>query len=770
VPRRRSPVLRQWLWLLVASVALLAAVVHGDWLWRADLGLYDAMLPAGPVAGDVIVVGIDEPSLKAIGRWPWRRSVHAALLGRLQASGAKAVALDFLFTEAEKDGDDDAGLAAAMAAGLPVVLPVAPELGEDGALTETLPIQLLARAARGLGHAELEIDGDGIVRSVYLRAGPGAPSRSHLAVALLVAGGDAQDSLLTGERNPHPTQQTGNWVRDYRFRIPFAGPAGTMPHVSFIDALNGWVPADTFRDKLVLVGLTGLGLPDAYPTPRSAYGVAMPGVEITANVVSALRHGKPIRRATRTAEWVLDLLPVLAALVGFLLLRPRQSLMLVAALLMMTALAALLLLREAGFWWPPTAALAALVLLYPLWSWRRLEAAQEFLEAEFATLRDEPLPRPVPDAAAPAARLDPFRRQIEVVREAAERLREVRRLFADTVRSLPDATVVVDLQGRIVLANPEAASVLGLYGDQQLEGRLVDAALVSELTGQVLEFAALAARAPCTLDYRSARLERDFLVRVVPFEARDGARLGTILDLADITELRRLQRERDEVIGFLSHDMKGPAASLAGLARLQRDPERALPPAALAERLDTLAQRTLSLVDGFLGLARAEAADPLVFRRLPLHDAVQDAVDEVWAAAAARGIKIDWAMPAAATEVIGDRALLARAVGNLLGNAVKFAADHTVVRVRQELRGPQVAIVVADQGPGIPEEGRAALFRRYARGLHDGGADPGGAGLGLAFVSAVAGKHSGEVAVQSEVGVGSTFTLILPVAAAPGGN
>ncbi len=757
--------LRQWLWLLAVSVLLLAGAVRGDWLWRANLGAYDAALASGPVSGDVVIVGIDEPSLKAIGRWPWRRSVHAALLDRLRASGARAVALDFLFTEPERDGDDDERLAAAMTAGLPVVLPVAPEPGDEGALSESLPIPRLAAAAAGLGHAELEIDGDGIVRSVYLKAGPGRASRDHLAVALLAAAGDDPGTRLSGERNPYPEQRSGAWVRDYRFRIPFAGPAGSMPHVSFIDALNGWAPASTFRDKVVLVGLTGLGLPDAYPTPRSAYGVAMPGVEITANVASALRHGRAIRRASPAAEFVLDLIPVLAAFAGFLLLRPRQSLLLIGALVVLTAGAALVLLREVGYWWPPTAALCALVLLYPLWSWRRLEAAQAFLEAEFATFKDEPLPRPAPDPRARDTRLDPFQRQIDVVREAAEHLRDVRRLFADTVRSLPDATVVVDLAGRIVLANPEAASVLGVFGDRPLEGRAVDAALLTELTGRPLDFAALAARAPCTLEYRSTRLERDFLVRVVPFDGRGGVRLGTILDLADITELRQLQRERDEVMGFLSHDMKGPAASLAGLARLQRDPARALPPAVLAERLDILAQRTLSLVDGFLALARAEAADPLVFRTFAIHDAVQDAVDEVWAAAAARRIVIDWATPRLPVEVVGDRSLLARAIGNLLGNAVKFAADNTVVAVALDPRGPELWLTVTDQGPGIPASGQEALFRRYARGLHDGEADPGGAGLGLAFVSAVAAKHGGRVAVHSKVGVGSTFTLVLPAAA-----
>ena len=762
--RGQSPVLRQWLWLLLLTVVFIAAAIHRDWLWRANLGLYDAMLGRAAVSPRVLVVGIDEPSLRSLGRWPWRRSLHAALLDRLRSGGARAVALDVLLTEPEQDEPaDDAILAAAMSRGLPVVLPIAPEADASGELTEARPMPLLAGAAAGFGHAEVEIDGDGIVRSVFLKAGSGVPSLDHLAVSLArAATGTAP--RLSGARNPSPGPAPGAWVRDYRFLIPFAGPAATLPHVSYIDVLEGRVPESVLHDRVVLVGLTGLGLPDAYATPQSAYGVPMPGVEISASVVNALLTGQTVRPAGEGSRLALGLLLVLLAFGGFLWLRPRQSLVLIACLAVGTLALEFSLVRVAGWWWPAAEPLVALVLLYPLWSWRRLEAAQAYLEAEFVSLRGEELPllkRP-PRLEAVGARLDPFQHQIDLVRDAAAELRAVRRLFADTVQSLPDPTLVVDLQGRVVLANPEATRVIGADGAGGLQGRHVDATLLEVLTGGRLDFVALSEAAPCAVETRSARLERDFLVRVVPFAGDGGIRLGTIIDLADITELRRVQRERDEVIGFLSHDMKGPASSLAGLAVLQRDPARALPAGPLAEQLATLAQRTLSLVDGFLAIARAQALDPLVFAEFAVHDAVQDAVDETWAAAAARGIVIGWRAPPQAWLVTGDRTLVARAVANLVGNAVKFSASGTTVRILLTCSGPECRVAVTDEGPGIPESVRGALFTRYARGLHGGESDPGGAGLGLAFVHTVATRHGGRVEVASEVGVGSTFSLVLP--------
>ena len=116
--------------------------------------------------------------------------------------------------------------------------------------------------------------------------------------------------------------------------------------------------------------------------------------------------------------------------------------------------------------------------------------------------------------------------------------------------------------------------------------------------------------------------------------------------------------------------------------------------------------------------------------------------------------------------MLGDRYLLARAVMNLLVNAVRYSAPMSHVGVTLELAAGEGRVVVRDEGPGIIAERRAELFTRFARGLHVGPNDPGGAGLGLAFVRTVALKHGGRVVVDSEEGRGSTFTLVVPLAGA----
>ena len=773
----RHPVLRQWCLLLVGSIATVILLCASKLFWRLDLAIYDASLPTGPAPSEVLIVAIDDASVSALGRFPWRRAVHASLLDRLRQLGARAVALDLVLTEPDtSSANGDSLLATAMSSGLPVVLPIIVEPRANGAsLQAHLPIASLATASARLGHANLELDRDGIARSVFLREGLGTPSWSHFALALLESTPGEGLVRLRGARHPDLAGAGAAWVRDYQMMIPYLGPPGHFVTVSYVDVLRGKVAAGAVHGKFVLVGATAQGLGDAYPTPRSGEGRAMPGVEISANVLQALRAGTMIRPLPLAWTIFVALILVFMAFLGFLRLGPRQALMSTAALWLATVVICASALRFLGWWWPPSATLVVLIFVYPLWSWRRLEATQVFLEEEFARFSQERLPllggltRTEDVVRQPLT--DFVQHRIDLLRNATARLRDVRALFADTIRSLPDATVLVDQAGRIVLANPAAATLFESTSSDALEGQELDQYLLRKFALPDTGFAVLAAQAPLTIEVHLAARTSDLLLRAVPFFDRAGHRLGTLIDLADITQLRTAQRERDDAIRFLSHDMKSPASSLLGLAALQRDPSRALPAKELSQRLDLLAQRTLTLADGFIAVARAEASDPRSFQEFFLEDAVQDALDEVWASAQEKGIGIDAGQAAAPGRVLGrvlgDRQLFARAIANLLNNAVKFSPTGATVRLSSTTANNRALVTVTDCGPGIAPAQQTKLFQRFARGLHRGERDPGGAGLGLALVRTAVEKHGGRVWVESPPTCGARFCMSVPLVGPP---
>jgi CHASE2 domain-containing sensor protein/signal transduction histidine kinase len=772
-PPLLPPVLRQWLLLLASLAAGVSFAVWNGWFWRADLLVYDAGPAYGPAPADVVIVAVDDASLAQIGGWPFRRALHAALLQRLRAAGVRAVALDFVFTEPDPVAPaDDPVLADAIAHGPPTVLPLIVNWQHAPTrLAESPPLASLARAAAGLAHVQIEPDGDGIVRSVYLREGLGAPNRSYLALALLEASGRAPAPGLPGERHPGAAVAADAWVRDYHVLIPFLGPAGHFRQVSYVDVLRGKIPDAELRGTLVLVGATAQGLGDAYPTPTSGAGIAMPGVEISANVLQALRSKRMIAPLARSWSLLCALLPLAAAFLGFLRLSPRGSLLWTASLWLATLAASTLALRYGDCWWPPTPALAALVLAYPLWSWRRLDATQSFLDEELARLEREPLPLPRPGdpAARPSRRSDVLQRRIDRTAQATARLRQLRQLLSDTIAALPDALVLVGPDGRIVLANPGAATLFAAADLHGLAGQPA-ARLLGELLGSAgPDYAVLAQRAPCAVELAHGS-GRDFMLRLAPFHDAEGVRAGTVVEIADISALKRAERERADTIRFLSHDLRSPSSSLLGLAAMLRDPGRAPPAAETARRIESLAGRTLELADGFIALSRASVIEASQFEPLDLRDALQDAIDEVWASAAAKRVTIEAQAGTDEARVHGDRQLLARALANLIGNAVKFSPAQSRVVASLERRAAGFVVSIRDHGPGIARDRQARLFQRYARGLHHGDADPGGIGLGLEFVRIVAHKHGGSVSVESAAGQGATFSLVLPPAAAASGE
>ena len=147
----RSRLLRQRVWFLVALLCLTAFLYLSNVFWRTDLAIFDSALAVAPAPSDVVIVAIDDASIAALGRWPWSRAVHAALLDRLRADGARAVALDILFTEPDPNSPEgDIALARAMEQGPPTVLPLLADFrGDDQIPRERLPIPILARAAAG---------------------------------------------------------------------------------------------------------------------------------------------------------------------------------------------------------------------------------------------------------------------------------------------------------------------------------------------------------------------------------------------------------------------------------------------------------------------------------------------------------------------------------------------------------------------------------------------------------------------------------------------
>ena len=167
-------------------------------------------------------------------------------------------------------------------------------------------------------------------------------------------------------------------------------------------------------------------------------------------------------------------------------------------------------------------------------------------------------------------------------------------------------------------------------------------------------------------------------------------------------------------------------------------------------------------MDDFIELTRAESMS-IAHDRLNLADLLREAADDFWASAQARGMTLEVHAPMAVAWAYGDQALIMRAIGNLVDNAIKYSPDGSSIQLSIQGDAGDWTIRIADVGPGIAPEDQPRLFQPFFRTSEAHRSGTGGAGLGLAFVHTVAQRHGGQVSVDSSPGQGSTFMLSLPM-------
>lgn len=422
--------------LLILLLAATLGAASGI-LSRVDNVLFDIgqKLFVRPAPPDIVIVAIDEESLSKLGRWPWSRRLHAALIDRLAADGARVIGVDLVFAEPyTADPPADALLAESIRRAGRVVLPVLLESTRvNGQVLETLPLPQFIEAAAALGRVHVELDEDGIARGIYLWEGVGAPAWPHFAQAVLATAGELPAGLAATPPAAGVPQPFALVRRDPR-RIVFLGPPGHVRSLSYAQVLTGDFPPGLFRDKIVLVGATAAGMGDLLPTPVSGLRQPMPGVEFNANVIDAMRGGRLIREAPALVVIAANALLALVPLLWLPRVSPLRGLLASGLWFLGVMALAILLPRAVHLWLPLAGALAAALLAYPVWSWRRLEFASRFLDHELKRLRHE-LVAVDAQAGGRLASLpsDPLAARIQQVQAASRRLRHLQNERRETL-------------------------------------------------------------------------------------------------------------------------------------------------------------------------------------------------------------------------------------------------------------------------------------------------------------------------------------------------
>ena len=348
-------------------------------------------------------------------------------------------------------------------------------------------------------------------------------------------------------------------------------------------------------------------------------------------------------------------------------------------------------------------------------------------------LRELILQMATPHRVEPRNTTELIEKQIQQVQLAVADMRSMRGLISDTLRQMLDGVLVVNPGGRVVMTNSQAAHLLGFASEQTITGSgILQITAKLKLDGSSWEQALHSA----LVEKRTLSLEgrmpwgKELLIQMSALSLSQGNLHGMILILSDITRLKQSERKRAEAINFLSHDLRSPITSLLSLVQMSDNSTTTPSQAQMARRVEHYARKALGLADSFLQLAKAENSDQSGFHETDFVTIVHNAVDETYAEAQSKNIRLIRDFEIDEAWITGDAGLLERALINLLENAIRYSHADTSVRISLHQQRDRIECCIQDQGEGIRAEDQQRIFDPFVQADSSVTREAQGSGLG----------------------------------------
>jgi two-component system, OmpR family, phosphate regulon sensor histidine kinase PhoR len=416
---------------------------------------------------------------------------------------------------------------------------------------------------------------------------------------------------------------------------------------------------------------------------------------------------------------------------------------------------------------------AAASLLFSRAFSRRVERLKDFsrrvADGDFSPLPSEP-------------QNDELAELAQALNENAMRLEGSIRTLTDErnrssaiLRSMVEGVAVMDPKERIVFCNQAFAEILN-QDPSICEGRpLIEIVRQTDLVSAIRK--ALQSGEIVQGEVAVGTVQpRSFALTAAPVDTLDSAppggraekRKGAVVVLHDITELRRLERVRQDFVANVSHEFKTPLTAIQGFAEtlLGGALDDAQNNRRFLEIIRDHAMRLARLTDDLLRLARIEAGKlELDFRPVPLAELLESCTATSLLKASQKQLSLEINYPPGLPPVLGDASLLGEVLQNLLDNAVQYTPPGGRIAVSAAVRQHDAVLTVADTGVGIPLAEQERIFERFYRVDAARSREVGGTGLGLSISKHIVEAHGGRIWVESDIGRGSRFHFSIPLAA-----
>ncbi len=334
-----------------------------------------------------------------------------------------------------------------------------------------------------------------------------------------------------------------------------------------------------------------------------------------------------------------------------------------------------------------------------------------------------------------------------------------RQRLAAILASTPDPVLVTDHRNRLLLSNPAAWQVLGL-GTERGEGQPIEKVTTQKDLLKLLRSSASEGQS-AEVTLANGRIYLATASSIVS----EGQPMGRVCVLRDITHFKELDAMKSEFVATVSHDLRSPLNLMRGYTTmLEMVGELNEQQNSYVRKIIGAVETMSRLVNDLLDLGRIEAGVDLQLEIVVVPDIVEKVTGALQLQANQKHIQLTTEVPAQTVPLIeADSALLQQALQNLVENAIKYSQANDTVTVKVMASQDVMTFSVCDTGIGIAPVDQQRLFEKFFRGAQREARQQSGSGLGLAIVKSIAERHNGRVWVESQLGKGSTFYLVIPL-------
>jgi two-component system phosphate regulon sensor histidine kinase PhoR len=326
------------------------------------------------------------------------------------------------------------------------------------------------------------------------------------------------------------------------------------------------------------------------------------------------------------------------------------------------------------------------------------------------------------------------------------------------VAAMSAGIIVFDRDARVVLANESIRKLLDIHGEPA--GK-IPMELVRHPALEMAVRDALKGTEVPAVDLTTGG-GRVLSAKAAPVRALSGQTELAVVVFHDLTEIRRTETMRKDFIANVSHEFKTPLTSIRGYAETLID-TAAHDPQHTREFLETIQRNATllqSLVDDLLVLAQLESEPPVEKQPILVRQLIEEQIRSRHPLLDDK--RIDVVLHCPPVEILADRSRLARAISNLLDNAIHYNKPGGQIRISGRATSSGFAVDIEDTGSGIPQGDLVRVFERFYRVEKSRARESGGTGLGLAIARHAVESQGGTISVASKLGTGSTFTITLP--------